>query len=131
MANFPLLEDEINRFDEQGFIKVENFINQAQVAESAYYYDRAVTGEIHVPPSGSNHIKGRMVQLVNPSQHIMGWQEHVYFLQAWDVAKQLIGQDAVYIYDQMILKPAQYPASWCHGTKMLDIGEKAAVQTTR
>jgi hypothetical protein len=61
----------------------------------------------------------------------MGWQEHVYFLQAWDVAKQLIGQDAVYIYDQMILKPAQYPASWCHGTKMLDIGEKAAVQTTR
>ena len=70
MANFPLLEDEINRFDEQGFIKVENFINQAQVAELAYYYDRAVTGEIHAPPSGSNHIKGRMVQLVNPSQHI-------------------------------------------------------------
>jgi hypothetical protein len=62
VANFPLLEDEINRFDEQGFIKVENFINQAQVAELAYYYDRAVTGEIHVPPAGSNHIKGRMVQ---------------------------------------------------------------------
>ena len=80
MSNFPLSDTLINRFHEQGFIKVGSFINQAQVAELAYNYDQATSGEIHVPASGSNHINGRMVQLVNPSQHITGWQEHAYFL---------------------------------------------------
>ena len=110
MSTFPLSDNLINRFHQQGFIKVESFINQTQVAELTYNYDQATSGEIHVPASGSNHVKGRMVQLVNPSQHITGWQEHAYFLQAWDVAKQLIGQDAIYIYDQMIFKPAHHPA---------------------
>ena len=73
MSTFPLSNNLINRFHEQGFIKVESFINQAQVAELAYDYDQAASGEIHVPASGSDHVRGQMVQLVNPSQHITGW----------------------------------------------------------
>ncbi len=43
MSTFPLSDNLINRFHEQGFIKVENFINQAQVAELAYNYDQAAS----------------------------------------------------------------------------------------
>ena len=110
MSSFHLSEHLVSCFHDQGFIKVENFIDQEQVDELSHDYDKAVSGEIHVPASGSDHIEGRMVQLVNPSQHIEGWQQHDYFLQACDVAKQLIGLDAVYVYDQMIFKPAHHPA---------------------
>ncbi len=110
MSTFPLSDNLINRFHDRGFIKVENFINHSQVEELVCDYDQAASGKIHVPISGSDHVKGRMVQLVNPSQHITGWQIHAYFLQAWNVAKQLIGLDAAYAYDQMIFKPAHHPA---------------------
>ncbi|MEM7538758.1 MAG: phytanoyl-CoA dioxygenase family protein [Chloroflexota bacterium] len=110
MNTAPLTAEQVNTFQTQGYIKIPNLITATQADEVRDDYDKALTGEIPVPASGSNHIEGRMIQLVNPSQYITHWRTHAYFLNALAVARQLIGEKAELAYDQIIFKPEHHPA---------------------
>lgn len=110
MTTIPLPDSMVRDFNQNGFILVKNLISPEEVQELVVDYEKAIRGEIPVPTFGDDHVKGRMVQLANPSQHIQGWQQHVYFQRALAVARQLIGEDVEYMYDQIIMKPPHHPA---------------------
>ena len=61
---------------------VKGLIDAGQVSELLADYDRALRGEIEVPAFGDRRVKGSMVQLANPSQHLPHWREHAYFRRA-------------------------------------------------
>ncbi len=100
----------LQEYNQNGFILVKNLISPSEVQELVVDYEKAIRGEIQVPTFGNDHVKGRMVQLANPSRHIQGWQQHVYFQRALAIARQLTSEDAEYIYDQIIMKPPHHPA---------------------
>ena len=61
---------------------VKGLIDAGQVSELLADYDRALRGEIEVPAFGDRRVKGAMVQLANPSQHMAHWRGHAYFRRA-------------------------------------------------
>ena len=110
--NIPLLTTEqFEAFQVQGYVKAPQLITPQQVAELRRDYDKALSGEIKVPAWGDDHIQGRVVQLAKPSEHIPGWRQHAYFLRALAIARQLIGAEGDYAYDQIIYKPPHHPAA--------------------
>jgi len=110
----PLTQDQVDAFHRDGFLVVRQLITPAQVEELRADYDSAVRGEIPVPEFEGTKQRGKVVQLSNPSRHIVGWQEHTYFQNARAVARQLLGDDLDYWYDQIIFKPphAASPTDW-------------------
>ena len=108
----PLLPaEQFEAFQIQGYVKAPQLITPQQVAELRRDYDKALSGEIKVPAWGDDHIQGRVVQLAKPSEHIPGWRQHAYFLRALAIARQLIGAEGDYAYDQIIYKPPHHPAA--------------------
>ncbi|MBV7328259.1 phytanoyl-CoA dioxygenase family protein [Chloroflexi bacterium TSY] len=108
--NIPLSDARIKYFSEQGYVEVKNLITPHQVQELRSDYDKVLAGEIHVPTWGDNHIKGKMVQLGKPTEHIPHWRTHPYFLNALAIAQQLMGPETSLAYDQIIYKPPRHPA---------------------
>jgi ectoine hydroxylase-related dioxygenase (phytanoyl-CoA dioxygenase family) len=107
----PLLtQAQISDFWRDGFVVVRNLITPQQAEELRADTDRALRGELQVPEFGTNKVRGRVVQLANPSQHIPGWQKHAYFHNALAAARQLAGDDVDYRYDQIIFKPPHTPS---------------------
>ena len=105
-----LSESRVEAFWRDGFVVVKGLIGAGGVRELLADYDRVLLGEIEVPAFGDRRVKGAMVQLANPSQHMAHWRGHAYFRRALAAARLLIGADAAYQYDQLIMKPAHYPA---------------------
>ena len=110
MVGYSLSERQVQEFQKNGFITVKGLIDPEQVRELVVDYEKALHGEIEVPTFGDKRVKGDMVQLANPSQHIPHWQRYAYFLRALSLAKQLNGDETEYVYDQIIMKPPHYPA---------------------
>lgn len=105
-----LSDQQVVAFRRDGFVVVKGLIDAGQVRELLADYDRVLRGEIEVPAFGDRRVKGAMVQLANPSQHMAHWRGHAYFRRALAAARLLIGKDAAYQYDQLIMKPAHHPA---------------------
>ena len=110
MGTASLSQSQVGEFRRAGFVVVRGLIGAGQVSELLADYDRALRGEIEVPAFGDRRVKGAMVQFANPSQHMAHWRGHAYFRRTLAAARQLIGPDAAYQYDQLIMKPAHYPA---------------------
>ena len=110
MSTFRLSASHLAAYQRDGFVIVKGLIDARQVEELLADYQRVVRGEIEVPAFGDRRVKGSMVQLANPSRHLPHWRTHAYFRHALDVAEQLMGPATEYQYDQLIMKPAHYPA---------------------
>jgi ectoine hydroxylase-related dioxygenase (phytanoyl-CoA dioxygenase family) len=110
VSTASLSASQIEAFGRDGFVVVKGLIDAGQVRELLADYDRVLRGEIEVPAFGDRRVEGSMVQLANPSQHMAHWRDHAYFRRALAAARLLIGPDAAYQYDQLIMKPAHYPA---------------------
>ena len=106
-----LTEKQIQDFNRDGFVVVKRLIGREEVDQLVSDYDKALKGEINVPTfSGTKKvIDGGVLQLANPSRHISHWQSHAYFRNALDIARQLLGDDLEYFYDQIIYKPPHHP----------------------
>lgn len=109
-----LTPEMIEEFHAKGYLKVKGLISPDQVEDLKVDYERAVRGEITVPQFEGRKKEGPVVQLACPSQHIPGWQEHPYFRKALAIARQLMGDDQAYAYDQIIFKPphSNSPTAW-------------------
>ncbi|MDE0023233.1 MAG: phytanoyl-CoA dioxygenase family protein [Spirochaetaceae bacterium] len=110
MSTATLSGTQVAAFWRDGFVVVRGLIEEERVSELLADYDRVLRCEIEVPAFGDRRVKGAMVQLANPSQHMAHWRGHAYFRRALAAARLLIGPDADYQYDQLIMKPAHYPA---------------------
>ena len=115
-AAFDLLADEdMSRFEEDGFLVVRNLISEPQVEELVVEYDKAGRGDYGYlswdqRKNRRKSIEGKMGQLANPSQVIPGWSDHEYMQRSLAIARQLLGNDLEYQYDQLIMKPPYHPA---------------------
>jgi ectoine hydroxylase-related dioxygenase (phytanoyl-CoA dioxygenase family) len=105
-----LTEKQHDDFQTNGFVIVRDLIDAAQVQELLADYDKVLAGEIVVPAWGDDHIEGKVVQLANPVRHVPGWKEHAYFQHALTIARELMGTETDYAYDQIIYKPPHHPA---------------------
>ncbi len=111
----PLLTaEQISQFHRDGYLKVKGLISPTQVEELKADYDRALRGEISVPQFEGRKKEGPVVQLACPVQHIPGWREHDYFGRALAMARELVGPEQDYAYDQIIFKPphSNSPTAW-------------------
>jgi len=101
-------------FQKNGYVVVRNLITPEQVAELRADYEKAVRGEIPVPQFEGRKKEGAVVQLACPSQHIPGWAEHEYMKRCLAVARELLGENQNYAYDQIIFKPPHSgsPTAW-------------------
>ncbi len=106
----PLSPENAVQFQENGFLVVEDLITEPQVEELIAGYEKAIAGEYGDMRWKGKRVDGRMIQLANPSRVIPGWSDHAYMANGLAIARQLLGEDLAYHYDQMIMKPPQYPA---------------------
>lgn len=104
-----LTQQQTEDFWRDGLVVVKQLITPEQVQELLRDYERAVHGEIEVPTFSGTKPGTKVVQLANPSRYIAGWQQHAYFQNALDIARQLLGDDVEYFYDQIIFKPPHTP----------------------
>jgi len=110
----PISEEQVAEFHERGYVVIKNLITPEQVAELLADYEKALTGEISVPQFEGRKGAGQVIQLACPSEHIPGWRTHPYFVNAQSVARQLLGDDQTFAYDQIIFKPphSMSPTAW-------------------
>lgn len=106
--------EQIQTFENDGYLVVRSLINLDDLMQLRSEYNKVISGELTVPVWGDDHVSGKVVQLANPSQHLKHWQRHSYFINALAVARQLMGDDVQYGYDQIIMKPAYWdaPTHW-------------------
>lgn len=101
--------EEIETFGRDGVVMIRGLIPPEMVAELRPGYEEAVAGRLDVPAWAGRIAPGKILQLANPSQSIPGWQGHPYLARLEAAARQLVGDDVAYGYDQLIYKPAHNP----------------------
>jgi ectoine hydroxylase-related dioxygenase (phytanoyl-CoA dioxygenase family) len=104
-----LTEQQREEFRRDGYTVVRGLITPAEVGELLRDYDRAVRGEFPLPRFEGVKPGTGVVQLAHPSQHLPGWRGHAYFRNALAAARELLGEDQGYFYDQIIFKPPHTP----------------------
>ena len=103
LGEYLLTNDHVETFHEQGFVVCRQFIPLDMVEELRLGYDAATRGEIEAWKN--SWAPGKILQLGMPNKHIPGWEGHPYVPRIVAAAKQLLGEDIEYRYDQLIYKP--------------------------
>ena len=107
MKNNLLTQEQIEEFKSQGFVVLRGLIPGDLIDELRIGYDEAVGGQYDVP--GWKIIPDQILQLGNPFKNIPSWYNHPYMARIVSAAKQLMGTDVEYRYDQLIYKPPHNP----------------------
>ncbi len=95
MDEIVLEQEQIGEFKQQGFVVLRGLIPEEMVDELRAGYD--------VP--GWKIAPDRILQLGNPHKNIPRWRGHPYMRRIVAAARQLLGDDIEYRYDQLIFKP--------------------------
>ena len=93
------------RFHRDGFLRVPGLLEAGEISELMRDYLRAVGGEIRLTPARGRRTPGTLVQLGHPSYYIRQWREHPYMQRAAVLARELMGADVRFWYDQLLMKP--------------------------
>ncbi|MGF1483461.1 MAG: phytanoyl-CoA dioxygenase family protein [Opitutales bacterium] len=105
-----------SQFLENGFIRLDNVADETDLAWYRAQYARLFSGEV----AGSNHknlggsdAAGRNVlpQILGASKTMPELLERNYFHRITEIAKFILGPEAAFRADHMILKPAGYGAT--------------------
>lgn len=107
MDDLTLTPEQIDCFNTQGFLVLRGLIPAEMVEELCRGYDEAVAGWYDVP--GWKVHSDEILQLSNPFRNIPSWRDHRYMARIVGAAKQLLGDDIEYRYDQLIYKPPNNP----------------------
>ena len=105
MNEMRLSPEQIDQFNEDGFVVLREFIPATMLAELREGYDAATRGEYDIDGWNQKIAAGDILQLGMPSTHIPGWKGHPYMDRIVAVGKQLLGADIEFRYDQLIYKP--------------------------
>ena len=105
MNEMRLSPEDIDQFNEDGFVVLREFIPATMLAELREGYDAATRGEYDIDGWNQKIAAGDILQLGMPSTHIPGWKGHPYMDRIVAVGKELLGDDIEFRYDQLIYKP--------------------------
>ena len=70
--------DQIEEFQDRGYIVVRKLIPRDMLEELIVDYDRATRGELDVPEWSHRFGENKTLQLGHPSRKIAGWADHEY-----------------------------------------------------
>jgi ectoine hydroxylase-related dioxygenase (phytanoyl-CoA dioxygenase family) len=105
-------KEEIQFFEENGYLVVENLIDNETIEEYKQIYNDFIDGKIDV---GDNRrdLKGEdkqakkesITQIMVPSRYLQALKNSVYYNKISIVARQLLGDDLEIDFDMLINKP--------------------------
>lgn len=116
-ADSPITHDQHDQFQDRGFLWVDNLITDAERQWLGEIYDRAFDPEFkHEKLKRHNlggTVEGRQVlpQVLGPHAAFPELVESAFHQRLLTVARGVLGQEARFRSDHMILKPAGYGAA--------------------
>lgn len=112
MNESKVKQTEIDFFEENGYLVIENLIDPKTLSEYQQIYDDFISGKIDV---GANRrdLKGEgnatktesITQIMVPSRHLPGLKDTPYYSKIKSIAKKLLGNDLEIDFDMLINKP--------------------------
>ncbi|MBK8725255.1 MAG: phytanoyl-CoA dioxygenase family protein [Holophagaceae bacterium] len=100
-------------FATDGFLVVRGLITPEEASGLVEEYDGLASGRIrHATWNGRDGEAGAlgMRQIPFPSLVLEAWQDHAYRRRALEAARELLGDDLDYFFDQLFMKPPHCPA---------------------
>jgi phytanoyl-CoA hydroxylase len=114
MPKFKLTQFEIDFFEKNGYLIINNLIEKETIEQYKTIYNDFISGKIDV---GANRrdLKGEgenqdskaesITQIMVPSKHLPELKQSLYYSKISDVAQQLLGNDLEIDFDMLINKP--------------------------
>jgi hypothetical protein len=111
---YEVTDDEREAFHRDGFVHLPGVLTEEEVLEIEAVYDRLIRGDVPIPGrdfcdmAGSYQRSPESFSLINvmlPRRYLPSWGGNVYERRAHDIAEQLVGNDLLLDYDQLLAKP--------------------------
>lgn len=97
-----LTRQQVNSFKDNGFLAVEQLVDNATVGKIRAAYDEFLTGDLG---GGDNRRLGGVVrQIMFPHQHHAYFADNPALRAGFAIARQLIGKELVFHYDMLMSK---------------------------
>jgi ectoine hydroxylase-related dioxygenase (phytanoyl-CoA dioxygenase family) len=101
----------VAQFRADGFTTFESLVDDEALVDLRASYDRILAGEVECGPD-FRMLGGITRQVMAPSRHLPAIQDNPAYKNAQQAASKLLGCDeATYLFDMMIFKPAGHPES--------------------
>jgi ectoine hydroxylase-related dioxygenase (phytanoyl-CoA dioxygenase family) len=102
-------EEQREQFRDAGFTVVSPLLDAEALADLRQFYDEILRGDVDCGVD-DRQLGGITRQVMHPSTHHDGLAKHQLFERAHEAAGELLGcDDAVFLFDMMIYKPAGHP----------------------
>lgn len=110
---YPVTADQVRAFHEDGYVVLDNFLSEEELAPLEAVYDRFIRGEVAGMGRDFCDMSGpytrafedfELVNAVLPRVYEPALQGNVYERRAASVARQLLGESATLDYDQFLAK---------------------------
>jgi len=135
---YPLTEKERSAFESDGWIRLPNFLDEAELASLERAYMALLRREIPVAGRDYCDMAGdysrpiedfEILNVMLPRRYHPALEDNVYERRASDVARQLFGDDMVLDYDQFVAKPPHKKEAVFHWHQ--DLGYWPITEDTR
>lgn len=105
-----LTATEVARFNEQGFLALDSFVDDDTLATLRDLYDRILRGDLDMGPD-FRMLGGITRQVMYPAEHLAYFADNPAVRQATEVAGQLLPGDPApgFFFDMLICKPPGHP----------------------
>lgn len=104
----PLSREAVEAYHSDGFLIVEDFIDEKTLEELRTAYDEIVSGEIK--SAGDRMLGGVTRQVMMPSANHANFNENSAVARGLDICRQLFDTDEVFrTFDMLIYKPPGHP----------------------
>ena len=120
---YPLTQAEVTAFQENGWIRLPNFVREPELASLERVYMAMLRREIPVVGRDYCDMSGdysrtiedfAILNVMLPRRYHPALEDNTYERRASDVTRQLLGDDMVLDYDQFVAKPPHKPAAVFH-----------------
>ena len=132
MANaFKIAKDQIEFFNANGYLVIENIIDSEEVSTYKQIYDRFLDGSIDTGKNRSDLGDGlgdtkkteNITQIMWPSDFVPELSSMPYHMRAASIARQILGDDMEMDFDMLSIR-RRVRIRLPPGTRMLLIGSK-------
>ncbi len=109
----PMTETEKSQFLSDGFIRLQEVISEPELDWYRARYDRHFDDPSKIKQLAGKDEQGRaaLPQILNPSKEMPEFLDQPYLARLTAIAQYILGPEAKFTHDHMILKPAGHGAA--------------------